>query len=106
MGTMRQAVAEQHGVQVYAIVLLRAGSIPKTSSGKIQRYASREGFLTQTLEVVGKWQAPLTPASHDPVSPPVAGGTGQSTCDSKKQLLRAMLSHSSKGLPYRAVVGG
>src|SRR5262249_3042080 len=56
IGAIRQAVAEQHGVQVYAIVLVKAGSIPKTSSGKIQRYASRTGFLTQTLEVVSAWQ--------------------------------------------------
>jgi acyl-CoA synthetase (AMP-forming)/AMP-acid ligase II len=55
LGNIRQAVAENHGLQTHAILLLRAGSIPKTSSGKIQRYACRMGFLTQTLEVVGQW---------------------------------------------------
>jgi acyl-CoA synthetase (AMP-forming)/AMP-acid ligase II len=60
-GSIRQAVAEQHGVQTYAILLVKAGSIPKTSSGKIQRYACRMGFLTQTLDVVGAWQATLKP---------------------------------------------
>jgi acyl-CoA synthetase (AMP-forming)/AMP-acid ligase II len=61
VGNIRQAVAEKHGVQVYAVMLLRAGSMPKTSSGKLQRYACRSDFLTQTLEVVGKWQATLEP---------------------------------------------
>jgi acyl-CoA synthetase (AMP-forming)/AMP-acid ligase II len=60
--SIRQAVAEQHGMQTYAILLVKAGSIPKTSSGKIQRYACRTGFLTQILDVVGAWQATLKPA--------------------------------------------
>ncbi|HEY7493826.1 MAG TPA: fatty acyl-AMP ligase [Candidatus Tectomicrobia bacterium] len=60
VGNIRQAVAEQHGVQVYAVLLLRAGSLPKTSSGKLQRYACRAGFLAGSLEVVGKWQAALS----------------------------------------------
>ncbi len=42
---IRQAVTENHDVQVYAVVLLKAGTIPKTSSGKIQRSACRQMFL-------------------------------------------------------------
>ncbi|MCY7391119.1 MAG: fatty acyl-AMP ligase, partial [Leptolyngbyaceae cyanobacterium CAN_BIN12] len=53
IGSLRQAVAAHHGLQVYGALLLKAGSIPKTSSGKIQRYACRTGFLTQGLDVVG-----------------------------------------------------
>ncbi|RCJ21837.1 hypothetical protein A6770_04165 [Nostoc minutum NIES-26] len=50
---IRQAVAEQHELQVYAIQLLKPGNIPKTSSGKIQRHACRMGFLDRNLDVVG-----------------------------------------------------
>ncbi|MBD2726429.1 amino acid adenylation domain-containing protein [Nostoc sp. FACHB-892] len=50
---IRQAITEEHEVQVYAVVLIKAGTIPKTSSGKIQRRASKAGFLAGTLEVVG-----------------------------------------------------
>jgi acyl-CoA synthetase (AMP-forming)/AMP-acid ligase II len=98
IGIIRQTVAEQHGVQVYAIVLLKAGSIAKTSSGKIQRYASRASFLTQTLDVVGKWQATLTLESDSPETMPTLGCVDQPTGDSKRQLLRALLSRSSKHL--------
>ncbi|MFP5263070.1 MAG: amino acid adenylation domain-containing protein [Blastocatellia bacterium] len=49
---IRQAVAEHCELQVYGVALLRAGSIPKTSSGKIQRHACREGFLAGTLEAI------------------------------------------------------
>lgn len=50
---IRQAVAEQHELQVYGIELLKSGNIPKTSSGKIQRHACRVGFLNHSLDVVG-----------------------------------------------------
>ncbi|NEU77743.1 non-ribosomal peptide synthetase [Nostoc sp. UIC 10630] len=50
---IRQAITEEHEVQVYAVVLIKAGTIPKTSSGKIQRRATKVGFLAGTLEVVG-----------------------------------------------------
>jgi acyl-CoA synthetase (AMP-forming)/AMP-acid ligase II len=55
VGNINQAVVAQHGVQVYATVLIKTGSIPKTSSGKIQRYACRTGFLSGTLSVVEDW---------------------------------------------------
>jgi amino acid adenylation domain-containing protein len=50
---IRQAVIENHGLQVYAVLLLKTGSIPKTSSGKIQRHACRNGFLLGSLNILG-----------------------------------------------------
>ncbi|MEJ1934680.1 fatty acyl-AMP ligase, partial [Nostoc sp. NIES-2111] len=49
---IRQAVTEEHEVQVYAVVLIKAGTIAKTSSGKIQRRATKAAFLAGTLEVI------------------------------------------------------
>jgi natural product biosynthesis luciferase-like monooxygenase protein len=49
---IRSAVSEQHELQVYAVLLLKTGSIPKTSSGKIQRHACRAEFLAGTLNTV------------------------------------------------------
>ncbi len=51
-GVIRQAVTEEYEVQVYAVVLIKPGSIPKTSSGKIQRRATRAQFEEGTLNVV------------------------------------------------------
>jgi len=53
VGEIRQKVSLEHELQVYAVVLLKTGSIPKTSSGKIQRHVCREGFLAGNLSVVG-----------------------------------------------------
>jgi amino acid adenylation domain-containing protein/thioester reductase-like protein len=65
---IRQAVAERHDLQVFAIVLVKPMSIPKTSSGKIQRRACKNAFLESTLEVVAEWRT--TPSS--PALPPVS----------------------------------
>ncbi|MCV3212501.1 AMP-binding protein [Plectonema radiosum NIES-515] len=46
---IQTAVSIQHELQVYAVVLLKTGSLPKTSSGKIQRHACRREFLAGTL---------------------------------------------------------
>jgi amino acid adenylation domain-containing protein len=50
--TIRQAIAKNHELQVYGILLLKPGSIPKTSSGKIQRHACCHGFLNNSLNTV------------------------------------------------------
>lgn len=55
VGNIFEAVTAQHGLQVYATVLLKTGSIPKTSSGKIQRYTCRTAFLNGSLNVVEDW---------------------------------------------------
>jgi acyl-CoA synthetase (AMP-forming)/AMP-acid ligase II len=52
IAAVRQAVAEQHDLRVHAVILLKTGHIPKTSSGKIRRHACREQYLNGTLDVL------------------------------------------------------
>jgi 8-amino-7-oxononanoate synthase len=55
---IRKLVSAEHEVPVEAIVLIKSGSIPKTSSGKIQRHACHNGFLRGAdLDVIAQWQA-------------------------------------------------
>ncbi|MEW6738174.1 MAG: fatty acyl-AMP ligase, partial [Acidobacteriota bacterium] len=49
---VRGAIAKVHELSVYAVVLLKAGNIYKTSSGKIQRHACREAFLSGNADVL------------------------------------------------------
>jgi natural product biosynthesis luciferase-like monooxygenase protein len=49
---LREAIAEEHDVYLHQVVLIRAGSLPKTSSGKVQRHACRQAFLEGALETV------------------------------------------------------
>ncbi len=53
-GTVREALAREHEVRLEELVVVRWGSIPKTSSGKIQRRACREAYLAGELAVVGR----------------------------------------------------
>jgi acyl-CoA synthetase (AMP-forming)/AMP-acid ligase II len=46
---IRRAVAEEHDVRAHSVVLLKAGSLPRTPSGKLQRHACRSSYLDGTL---------------------------------------------------------
>ncbi|HUN22977.1 MAG TPA: beta-ketoacyl synthase N-terminal-like domain-containing protein, partial [Anaerolineales bacterium] len=54
---VRRAVAVEHGVQLAELLLIKPLSVPRTSSGKIQRFAAKQGYLQGTLEEVGRWSA-------------------------------------------------
>ena len=50
-----RAVSESHEVDVYAIVLARRGTLPKTTSGKIQRRDCRSLYENQELAEITSW---------------------------------------------------
>jgi amino acid adenylation domain-containing protein len=52
IAAIRQAVVEEHELQAYAVVLIRVGSIPRTSSFKIQRRACRAQYLDGSLTIL------------------------------------------------------
>jgi acyl-CoA synthetase (AMP-forming)/AMP-acid ligase II len=52
--TLLTALAQEHQVDVGALVLIMPGTLPKTSSGKVQRHAARQAFLDGTLTLIGK----------------------------------------------------
>ena len=56
VSAIRRALIDSHEVQPSAVVLIEPRTIPRTSSGKIQRYACREAFLTGALDVVHEWR--------------------------------------------------
>ena len=47
----REVVAQEHDLRVWAVVLLAPGSLPKTSSGKLQRSLCRDRYLGAELAV-------------------------------------------------------
>lgn len=55
---IRMAVAKNHGLRVQAVVLIMPSTIQKTTSGKIQRNATRNSFLNGELEALYEWHAP------------------------------------------------
>ncbi|MEK6249269.1 MAG: AMP-binding protein, partial [Planctomycetales bacterium] len=68
---VRQAVLEEHEIPVHTILLLKAGKLPITSSGKVQRSACCSQFEAETLEAYTSWSldsdarlAQTSPAVH------------------------------------------
>jgi len=59
---IRETLADEFEVQPYAILLVKAGSVPKTSSGKIQRGACRIMFETGSFDALAEWRDPLATA--------------------------------------------
>lgn len=49
---IRAAVVKHHELEPHAVVLIKSGTIPKTSSGKIQRHACRTAYLESNLEII------------------------------------------------------
>ncbi|AFZ59872.1 fatty acyl-AMP ligase [Anabaena cylindrica] len=69
INSIRQAIAEIHELQVYAIVLAKPGNVLKTSSGKIQRRACKASFLAGELGVLADWsENPTFCASYQQLS--------------------------------------
>ena len=66
--SIRQVIAEQHELQTYAVVLLKPATLPKTSSGKVQRRASKESFLNDSLDTVYTWTLNVENASTHPTT--------------------------------------
>ncbi|MFI0809371.1 AMP-binding protein [Streptomyces echinatus] len=52
----RRAVREECEADLHELVLIPARTVPKTSSGKIQRRATREAYLSGALTRLGGWR--------------------------------------------------
>jgi len=65
---IREAIFEAHELAVDAIVLIQAGSLSKTTSGKVQRRTSRKRYLAGELQVVAQWSKGSAAESHAPVA--------------------------------------
>ncbi|MGH6654242.1 MAG: beta-ketoacyl synthase N-terminal-like domain-containing protein, partial [Actinocrinis sp.] len=69
LAALRAAVLEQHEVTPHAVLLLKRATIPKTTSGKIQRQACRRDFLGLGLPVIA------ASVTRDGAAPPADGET-------------------------------
>jgi acyl-CoA synthetase (AMP-forming)/AMP-acid ligase II/3-oxoacyl-(acyl-carrier-protein) synthase/acyl carrier protein len=63
-----ERVLADHGLHLQAVVVVRAGAIPFTSSGKVRRAACRQAYLDGTLATVHSWRRGM-PDDGDPPLP-------------------------------------
>ena len=65
IAAIRTEVTREHEIAPHAIVLIKGGTLPKTSSGKLQRGECRARFLSAQLDVVYQWRAAPELAADD-----------------------------------------
>lgn len=81
MDRIRKSVIAEHDIPPDVIVLVRANSVPKTSSGKIQRHACREQYIENKLTVIERWSV-LDESGATPEMPPANNGQTVEPVDS------------------------
>jgi len=67
---IRVAVAEENEISLFAVVLIKRGTVPKTTSGKIQRRATRAKLFSNKLDIVAQWQEKPFGNTDPPPDPP------------------------------------
>ena len=102
IAAIRTEVANQHEVSVYAVILLKTATIPKTSSGKIQRHACHDQFLKKKLLVVADSYLKIPTASQE-TSESLATPIALGDADSIDQWIERWLVVELK-LPLRMIV--
>jgi 8-amino-7-oxononanoate synthase len=94
---IRRRLASDHEVALEAIVFVRPNSIPKTSSGKIQRHQCRQQFLEGSLDVVEQQISWLNAHSSRPLQAPAGSGMP------RLARMRPLGDQDRSGRPQRAL---
>ncbi len=94
IAAVRAAVHEEHGVALDAVVLIRTGTIAKTSSGKVQRRTVCAAFKAGELSPLARHDAPTRVASLDEAVTP----TGAIQCTAFAAVCQHALALSGTGL--------
>lgn len=89
---MRAAISEQHDLHVSTIVFIKAGSLPKTSSGKVQRRACREQYLAGRLSILGQSVAPVSVPPPQPALLRADGLSGEARRTAIEQMVLQLLA--------------
>jgi len=107
IAAVRRDVTAEHDLPPDAVVLVRFGTIPKTSSGKIQRHACREEFLADKLQIVQQWRAwetgetehdgeAMVPATEDTIHGRMREDVNQSIVDTVIRHVRGIAKERAK----------
>lgn len=87
---VREAVTENHNIQVYALILIRAMSLPKTSSGKVQRQLCKKKYLEGELKIIGESLVDTCFESHEKQTEKACTATNGNSSESDDFILSAL----------------
>ena len=97
---IRSSVTAEHDLPPDDIVLVRGGSTPKTSSGKVQRHACRQLYQDEELLVVARWSASDEAASPAVSETPMTATSGEPV---QQELIDIVYQHVREVARERAV---
>ncbi len=83
---VRRAIAAEFEITLDELVLIRAGSLLRTSSGKVQRDAIRRALAAGTLTVTGRWKRAAAQAH---------GADGADGADAIESRLRKLIADAA-----------
>lgn len=93
LDAVRSAVLDEHGLALDAVVLVRNGTIPRTSSGKVQRHACRAAFLAGELKALAEHRGlPVDDAGPSAATRPGAEDARLSTAHAASHFWQAALA--------------
>ncbi len=93
----RRAIANEHLIDILAVVLVGSQSIPKTSSGKLQRSAARQMYLEGRFPIVAAWKRDASDADR---AAELVGNDGPGTAAGSLELVQGRgLERPGAGAP-------
>jgi 8-amino-7-oxononanoate synthase len=92
LDAIHRAVLDAQGLALDAIVLVRSGTIPRTSSGKIQRHACRTAFLAGELKALAEHRG--LPDNAGPSAEDAGSSTAHLVPHSRQAALVAVHQHA------------
>jgi 8-amino-7-oxononanoate synthase len=94
LDAVRMAVLDEHDLALDAIVLVRSGVIPKTSSGKVQRHACRKMFLTNEIKAIAEYRGQMAESSDFAVEGKVSSTANPAPRSSQISAFTAICRHA------------
>jgi acyl transferase domain-containing protein/acyl-CoA synthetase (AMP-forming)/AMP-acid ligase II/acyl carrier protein len=92
VNAIRVAVAAEHDLAPSAVVLVDRMTLPKTSSGKIQRYVCKAEFVQGRLRVIAQWREE-PPAARRSAEPEAVAAPSRSREDIAGWLATRLANH-------------
>jgi len=68
INSIRKSIFEEYDILPFSIVLIKTGSLMKTTSGKIKRRATKDAFINDNLFKLAEWKMPILDPDFESLS--------------------------------------
>ena len=62
---IKKILADEHQLHADHIILIQPLTLPKTTSGKVQRRATKNSYLEKQLKILAQWKSSKEPHTHE-----------------------------------------